>query len=343
MNRRRIIYFFALLAAVLFYIFDSAYFSWILLLIFLTLPFLSLMISLPFFLGIRPTLLDTSSDGNTREPDAPQVVLRSTVPLCAVRVRVTTRNLFTGETHRRKLLLLPGAEPTPLPYSGERFGLIQYDLFHTRAIDLSGLWGIPTRRTDNSSTLLVPPVIPFPVQIDTFYTPDITEQVSESAGRVGEREFIGAREYKRGDALRDIHWKLTARSSKLISREFQLHAQATIAVGILWTGNPERLSLTMGRLEGLCLRLLEAEEPHTVYAAAYLPEKNDFGLKRFPISQTQDIDELQRNLLGEAPAAASERAEQLLFERIRDEKITVLVTPDACILYRQGRKEDTLS
>ena len=54
------------------------------------------------------------------------------------------------------------------------------------------------------------------------------EVARQSEGRVG--EFFGLREYRDGDDLRDVHWKVTARRGKLVRRLYDRRDNESIAI-----------------------------------------------------------------------------------------------------------------
>ena len=54
------------------------------------------------------------------------------------------------------------------------------------------------------------------------------EVARQSEGRVG--EFFGLREYREGDDLRDVHWKVTARRNKLVRRLYDRRDNESIAI-----------------------------------------------------------------------------------------------------------------
>ncbi|MFT6396109.1 MAG: hypothetical protein ACJAYU_000852 [Bradymonadia bacterium] len=54
------------------------------------------------------------------------------------------------------------------------------------------------------------------------------EVARQSEGRMG--EFFGLREYREGDDLRDVHWKVTARRGKLVRRLYDRRDNESIAI-----------------------------------------------------------------------------------------------------------------
>ncbi len=85
----------------------------------------------------------------------------------------------------------------------------------------SGIWKA-LRRGPGEATILVYPKLS---QLDRFEVP-LGQQYQPggfaSASRVGEStEFLGTREWRYGDRVRDVHWPSYARTGQLIVKEFQ--------------------------------------------------------------------------------------------------------------------------
>lgn len=86
-----------------------------------------------------------------------------------------------------------------------------------------------TRDVDEPGEVLVfPTIYPVPVPVPRART--VGGSVAVKLGRRG--EFFGLREYRHGDDRRDVHWRSSARSGRLLVREYQEEAQkrATIFV-----------------------------------------------------------------------------------------------------------------
>ena len=89
------------------------------------------------------------------------------------------------------------------------------------------------------------------------------EVARQSEGRVG--EFFGLREYREGDDLRDVHWKVTARRNKLVRRLYDRRDNESIAIH-LYNWVPSGVS------DDAEARLLEAIEESIVVAASACAE-----------------------------------------------------------------------
>ena len=89
------------------------------------------------------------------------------------------------------------------------------------------------------------------------------EVARQSEGRVG--EFFGLREYREGDDLRDVHWKVTARRNKLVRRLYDRRDNESIAIH-LYNWVPQ------GVPEATEKELLDAVEESIVVAASACAE-----------------------------------------------------------------------
>ncbi|MFB6091469.1 MAG: DUF58 domain-containing protein, partial [Haloquadratum sp.] len=73
-------------------------------------------------------------------------------------------------------------------------------------------------------------------------------------------EFAGLREYVRGDALRDVHWKSTAKRGQLVVRELAAerdHDRFTVAVGVAPDAATTAADAAATAAATVCLSLLE--------------------------------------------------------------------------------------
>jgi len=85
----------------------------------------------------------------------------------------------------------------------------------------------------------------------------------ERSRRVGHgSEFLGLREARHGDALRDIHWKVSARRERLIAREWEDEATRVVIVHFAHldpgdNGGAAAIDGACATVAGVCATLLE--------------------------------------------------------------------------------------
>lgn len=244
MPGRRLIYLTVLVGCVGFYIAYQEWLAWFILVLVLALPWFSFLLSLPAMLRFRA------------EPVGPAAVrqgLRTEVRLlgwCALPVppfqgKLRLLRLTTGEQWRRK---------THLPLPTEHCGGLRATPEKTRVYDYLGLIGLPVKKT-LTKTLIVRPV---PVKIPDL--PDIQRYLARAwrpklGGGFAENHEL--RLYRPGDSLNQVHWKLTAKTGKLILREPMEPDRGLVLVTMNLRGIPEELDRKFGRLLWLGNYLLE--------------------------------------------------------------------------------------
>lgn len=146
MLRNRICYLLAMLAAFIFYMMSGAWFSWILLLTVLGLPWLSLVLSLPAMVTTR---LEAEGPEHVCIHDPAQVWLKgsSFLPTPPYRGRLRLKHCFTGDMH-----CCPSAAKLPT----EHCGGWEITVDRARICDYLGIFSFPVR-PHGSRTVLVRP------------------------------------------------------------------------------------------------------------------------------------------------------------------------------------------
>ncbi len=226
--------------------------GWFLLVGMLCLPGLSLAVSLPAIITCRLVLrCPHSVSMGTQVPAALEA--RSPFPMPALRGKLRLTDLLTGETHQIRL-----GKPLPTGHCGS----LEISPKKTHVCDYLGLLAFPTRKPQTQ----VLRVMPTPVPMET--PPDMSRYISfasrpKPGGGFSENHEL--RLYRPGDSLRQIHWKLSAKTGKLILREPMetLRGQALLTLEL--TGSREELDWKLGRLLWLSRYLLEKEVPHRIH------------------------------------------------------------------------------
>ncbi|MCC8022646.1 MAG: DUF58 domain-containing protein [Clostridiales bacterium] len=226
-----------LLAAGLYYVFDARYFSWIIWCVLLLLPVLGLLLVLPFYSRCRLSLQCVRiQEMQERCPAAAAV--QAELPVTPVKLYLRCENLFDGKVIKRKVYLRPGQEmPAEQMLEGLRCGVVRCRIRRAGMLDLLGLFSLPVRVPAAQEFLLLPAAHSFPAQLAEEAGAVVPEGESQTPSAHGvEREWRDVRQYREGDSLRDIHWKLTARHNQVIVRESVPLAAHMACFAVWWNG-----------------------------------------------------------------------------------------------------------
>lgn len=266
MARRRILYGLILVAAVLFQISNTNYLAPVLLTLTLALPLLSLLLSLPPILSCRLSLRARPA-GLTRGDNAHWIIAPkriSGLPLARLTLVLEEKNLFTDKVLRTKVSLNGVTRQTASAHCADtsHCGLLELRIKKLRAYDYLGLFAFPLPRPEPARLLVEPdPLDPGPLSIPEGWG---ARPSPGSAPRKSLGEDYDLREYRPGDPLRSVHWKLSSKWDDLIVREPAETFVPLLLLTFDCFGTPERLDAVLDKLMGYSRALLTIQRPHAV-------------------------------------------------------------------------------
>ena len=262
---RRAVYLCALLAALAGQLFDVGWIFHFIFFLTLTLPLLSLLLSLPGILGLR---LDLRAGSGQMPRDAPAAwtltaANRFGLPVSCVTGRVRLRCPFTGES-RSFPIGLRGAGPgacADWDVVTSHCGLVECSVRRLRAWDCLGLFSLPLRAFP-ADTLLITPL---PEEPERSVLPESTgSTVPVPKGKAALGEDYELRPYREGDSLRGVHWKMSAKRDELVTRELLAEKRPLPILTFDHFGSLDGMDRVLDRLAGYSRALLERERPHAV-------------------------------------------------------------------------------
>jgi len=259
MGVRRIIFAFTLAGAALFFVLYPYWFSWYLLVLLLLLVPFDFFISLPGMLARRiilaaPKVLEQGENG-TLVITALQ--LKHFPAWCIKTWMRVSGDDFT--TWRRFICGAQRGSRFEIAVDTSRSGLTVFEVKRIWTVSIVGLFCLPARVNCRAAVLVVPAPAKPP------YTVALPRGVilrPKPGG--GFSEDYDLRPYRKGDPIRSVHWKVSAKFDSLIIREPLVPpAHSRLLHATRWDGARER-DLILGRLRWVSDYLLKWDLPYYV-------------------------------------------------------------------------------
>ncbi len=320
MVRSRVILGIWLLFAVLLCFLAPGRFTFLLLAVSVLLPFLMLFLT---FLGVRRIdgaissaayggTVGSGEKGSASAAAGGRLMLvnRSLIPLDRVLCRVNCHNLLTGEKQTagvRTSLPAKGSAEEDIRLKSRHAGKIRMTLNELRVFDPFGLYCFkrPVRSEKNKTTVLFVPET-FSVTAEIAYGESMnmdSEEYSMKKPGNDPSETFAIREYRAGDRIRQIHWKLTEKLDQLTVRDYGLPIQNTILLlletGYEKGGTPagESLNALGSAILSLSQELISGQIVHSIGWQNH--EENTFSCME--VETDEDLSLILPDLLGAVP------------------------------------------
>lgn len=281
MVKPRIIWLLCFLGSLAFVICYQAWLSWLMLGGVLLIPIYSLIVSLPSMITAR---LEPQAPGRVTVGTAATVTFRCVskgiTPQWSCRIIV--RHGITGKRKR----LRPGA---PLPT--DRSGMLLCTLTRVRVYDYLGLFALPMIGSKKLRVVVEPKPLPIPNRQEA----DADCVFSWKPKNGGFSENHELRLYVPGDDLRQIHWKLSAKTGKLIIREPMIPDSGKVLVTVVLKGTPEELERLLGRTLWLGQQLTGQQIPFELMTLTAA------GVQRTAVYTPEALEPAMDELLSHAP------------------------------------------
>jgi len=244
MGRRWFTYLAVLLGSIVFYWAYQAWFAWFLLMSVLLLPLIGLLFSLPAMLSVRCSI----QCAGVLEPGAKEVPkfslqCRHPVPPYWGKIQVTRTT--TGESW-----FLKHGQPLPADHCGQ----LVCAPYKLHVYDYLGLFRLKVPRIQAGSAVVRPAPVTMtaPVDLDRYMA---RAWRPKPGGGFSENHEL--RLYRPGDNLNQVHWKLSAKTGKLVIREAMEPQRGLLMVTMDLRGTSDELDQKFGKLLWLGQYLLQ--------------------------------------------------------------------------------------
>ena len=262
MWHRRILYALALISAALFQIFYDRYLARYVLACVVSLPILSLLLAIPAALRLRLRLEGSGTECRRGTTSQWRICVerRTFLPVSRLTVRFRFTNDLTGWTEKKRVRFdRLSAEKQAFPIQAEHCGRVTCRVTRVRMLDSLGLFALPVRRPAPAAVLVLP-VRARLEELPSMEMPNMSTAV-EGKQKVPNGDYE-LRDYRPGDPLRSVHWKLSSKRDELVVREWQGSTAARVILAVDRFGDPERLDRVLDRFYSLSMSLLEKDYPH---------------------------------------------------------------------------------
>ena len=289
MLRNWLVYLLGLAGALVFHIYYFGWYSWFVLVLAVTLPWFSLLVSL---LAMLRTRLRMDAPALLTRNEAAYVTLRAgngflPQPLCRFRLTITA--VMTGERRSlRQSTQSQGSWYVPLDTSHAGAYLCQVE--KARVYDYLGLFRLPVRAPAPVETV-IRPVPREPARLPNLRHFLVRQLKPKPGGGFSEEHEL--RDYRPGDSMREIHWKLSVKTDRTIVREAQEPVRGLTLLTFDLRGTPGRVDATLEELLWLSQWLLDHDTPHQILWI----DPTDCETATAPIEAPADLEALLSRLL----------------------------------------------
>lgn len=290
MRKARLLYAALLAGMLLFHIYYSGWISWFLLVFLLCLPVFSLIFSLPCVLHQRfsahlPECCTVGEEAllhlvNARRPVLPALP-------CSIRLTCTDRMGGTTDTQEYRFAAWDARD---IVLATAHCGAYAYSFSRGKMTDYLGLFSFKMRLPE-LGVLRVWPTPEAPEPLPNLSRFQARAYRPKHGG--GFSEIHDMREYRPGDSMRDIHWKLSAKTDKLIVREAQEPDRRYVLLTLDLTGERRDADRKLAILLWVSRWLLEHEAAHFV---CWLSPK-DLEPVTMPVGGEAELEALMQALL----------------------------------------------
>ena len=283
MVRRWILYLVILLGSIGFYVANQQWLGWMLLVLVLTIPFFSLLVSLPTMLSARASVRCAGILEKHME-EIPEFSLSCRFPLPLTRGKIRVKRTTTSESW----ILKPG-EKLPTDHCGQLVcqpeKLVIYDYL--------ALFRLKITKKKSTS------VIVRPDKITLSAPPELDRHLSRSwkpkpGGGFSENHEL--RLYRPGDSLNQVHWKLTAKTGKLVVREALEPQLGRMLLTMNLRGTPDILDRNFAELLWMGRHLLELGMRFEIHVLT------GYGVWMRTVTSEPELEKAMDNLLSQPPA-----------------------------------------
>lgn len=255
----------SVLCGFLFYLFSPGYLSFFLLVVLVLLPILSFLLTLSGYFGLSLTETIPSRQFLRDSDAAVELTLRGNrfSRLSRVKLSWQVENLLYPQTFQKGAHNFSGPSTLRFSLPCDHCGWLRFSVSHLILVDWMGLFHLRLKRPQPLLVLVRPRSEPdgLPKWDDGQIGAPLMPRPGGGPG-----EEYELRDYRPGDPVQNIHWKLTAKrpDGDPVLRETMEPVPVLLTVTYDHFGPPEKLDHTLEQLSALAEQLLARSQDFTI-------------------------------------------------------------------------------
>ena len=304
MLKFRVFYGAVVVAAILFYLYFDGYLSFVILILTFLLPIISLLFTIiaRAFLHLR---LDRVSPAAAKDMPAQfyvEIVNTSILPIASAKLTLECCNSLCALSKKAEIHLTIGAHKTTRierSIASQYCGRLMVQLNRIQLYDYFGIFVLSKKINMQTAIFVLPLTIQIDAPIDSRanYTVE-SDTYSKVKSGDDSSEIFDIREYRSGDRVRSIHWKLSSKLDKLMVKESSLPLDNSVVLLFDLLSAPMALIDTeVEAIVSISQFLIENQILHTVEWYDSLNAQFDNS----PIEQIDDLSVLLNRVLAATP------------------------------------------
>lgn len=251
MVKNILLYLAILVSVFIFSIFYYAWFSWYLLVLTLCVPVISILCSLPFMIStaVKGVSIFTQDEITAGEELSIGISGRSDKGMFCplVKIKFKIKNSFTRQKQSMKVIYsgyLKGSAYQKSDKFTRNCGCLEIKATYVKIYDLLGIFFIPARLNYNAEVLVMPKAEKPSILPDSEHIKIIGYKPNVS----GFAEEYELRNYEKGDSLKNVHWKISARHNELIVKEPSVPVYRPLVLKPVITESVAQNNVTLSKL-----------------------------------------------------------------------------------------------
>lgn len=271
---------------------------------------------------------------------------KSFLPVIALCCELELHNLLTGEKTRQKIALpvLPKEKKkVALALSSKHCGNLRVSFKKSYALDFFGLTRFNVKFSKNLDAVVTPNTFAMRVLLanDSFIPEDSDDYEPNKIGS-DVSEVHSVRNYREGDSVRQIHWKLTGKLDELIVKDYgkPLKHDLLVFADFSYRGkNKNTLPACLDALAevavSLSQALIDCGKPHVL---AWRQTESTLG--HYSVQNAEDLTDVLPSLLSAQSLDDSSLAQQgqQLFESFKFSQVLWLCTDVPTCMFETDAK-----